>query len=367
MVPVTVATPELDAALSGGATLPASWYSDPAVLQLERERIFARTWQCVGHATDVLEAGSYLTGFAGHIPVVVARGKDGELRGFVNVCRHRGHLVAQGSGRRATLQCPYHAWTYGLDGSLVSAPRCDREPGFDMDGLSLVPVQVDTWGPLVFVNPDPDAAPLAETLGDLDALVAESGLDLDAVRPRERVEWEVNANWKVGIENYLECYHCPVAHPGFSAVYDVDPDAYLLRAEGCVASQFGPVREDAVNGDRGWVGDGPIRQAQYHLVWPNLTINIEAGPMNVSVDTWRPVSPDRTVGTSDYFFADDVSDETARELIAFSSQVGEEDDALVESVQRGLASGMVPQGRLLPTSERLIQHFQRLVFDALAG
>ena len=363
---MSVTTPDLDAALARGATLPASWYSDPAVLQLERDRIFARTWQCVAHVADLAEPGSYASGFAGHIPIVVARGKDGALRGFVNVCRHRGHIVVQGSGKRATLQCPYHAWTYGLDGSLISAPRSEREPGFELDGLSLLPVRVDTWGPLVFANPDPEAAPLAETLGSLDATIAESGLDLAAVRRRRRVEWELAANWKVGIENYLECYHCPVAHPGFSQVYDVDPDSYLLRADGLVASQFGPLREDAGNGVGGWAKDGPVRQAQYHLVWPNLTINVEAGPMNISVDTWRPVSPERTLGTSDYFFTEDVSDDTADELIAFSTQVGDEDDALVESVQQGLASGTVVHGRLLPASEGLIQHFQRLVFDALA-
>jgi len=359
-------TSELSAALEAGATLPADWYSDPEVLALERERIFGRTWQCVGHTPDVAEPGTYLTGFAGNIPVVVVRGKDEELRGFVNVCRHRGHIVASGSGRRATLQCPYHAWTYGLDGALVSAPRCDREPGFDLDGLSLLPVAVDTWGPLVFVNPDRDAAPLAGTLGSLEATVAETGLDLGALRRRERVEWELHANWKIGLENYLECYHCPVAHPGFSKVYDVDPDSYLLRAEGLVASQFGPVRDDAGNGGGAWAKGGPVRQAQYHFVWPNLTLNIEAGPMNISVDTWRPVAPDRTIGVTDYFYAEDVPDATVAEMIAFSTQVGDEDNALVESVQRGLASGMVEQGRLLPASEQLIQHFQRLVFDALA-
>jgi choline monooxygenase len=360
-------TAELSAALEAGATLPADWYSDPDVLALERERIFARTWQCVGHTADVAEAGTYLTGFAGHIPVVVVRGKDGELRGFVNVCRHRGHIVASGSGRRSTLQCPYHAWTYGLDGSLLSAPRCDREPGFDLEELSLLPLAVDTWGPLVFANPDAEAEPLAATFGGLGETIAGAGLDLGALRHRQRVEWELHANWKVGLENYLECYHCAIAHPGFSKVYDVDPDAYVLRAEGFVSSQFGPVRDTAGNGAGAWATQGPVRQAQYHLVWPNLTLNIEAGPTNMSVDTWRPAGPDRTIGVTDYIYAEDVPDETAAEMIAFSTQVGDEDNALVESVQRGLASGMVTQGRLLPASEQLIQHFQRLVFDSLAG
>ena len=366
---VILDTDRLDASLAAGATLPAAWYSDPSILRLEQERIFARTWQVAGLLEDVAEPGSFMAGQVGHVPVVVVRDDEGELRGFVNVCRHRAHLVAQGSGRRSTLQCPYHAWTYGLDGSLRSAPRCDREPGFDASDLSLLSVQVGTFGPLVLVNPDLDAPPLADALGGLEDTIAASGLDLSSVRRRERVEWEIRANWKVTIENYLECYHCPTAHPGFSKVIDVDPDAYLLQADGLVASQFGPVRASALegNGRAPYTPKGPVGQAQYHLVWPSLTINIEPGPANVSFDTWRAVSPTLTLGYSDYFFGEDVTEKEIAELVAFSTQVGNEDMSLVESVQRGLESGMVPQGRLLPQSERLIQHFQRLVFDALAG
>ena len=127
---------------------------------LERERLFARAWTYAGPAEWVSEPGSYFAAQIGHVPVAVVRGSDGVLRGFVNVCRHRGHLVVEGTGCRETLQCPYHAWTYDLDGSLRKAPRSEREPGFDPTGLSLAPVSVDTWGPFVFVNPDPDAAPL---------------------------------------------------------------------------------------------------------------------------------------------------------------------------------------------------------------
>ena len=362
-------TAGLAEALAAGATLPAEWYSDPEIHRLERERIFTRSWQCVGLTSQVAEPGSYFASYAGHIPVVVARDGTGDLNAFVNVCRHRGHIVAQGAGRRETLQCPYHAWTYGLDGSLHRAPRSEREPDFDPAGLSLLPMQVDTWGPLVFVNPEPDAAPLAETLGGLAEAIAESGLDLEAVRPRRRVEWELGANWKVGIENYLECYHCAVAHPAFSKVIDVDPDAYVLRSEGLVLSQFGPMREAAVSGDGKlpYVPVGPVRQGQYHFVWPNLTINIEPGPPNLSIDTWRPTGPERTVGFTEYCFGADVPDEAAQEIIDFSLQVGVEDNALVESVQQGLDSGMVAQGRLLVSSEHLIQSFQRLVFDAVGG
>src|SRR3989442_12037580 len=166
-------------------TLPWAWYTDPEVLRREGERIFARTWQYVGHTGRLAANGSFFTASAGEIPVVVKRDRDGELQAFVNVCRHRGHVVASGAGQRETLQCPYHAWTYGLDGRLRAAPRSEREPGFDMDGLGLSPIQVETWGPFVFVNPDPDASPLTDALGEIPGQLAEI-LDVDALEFRFR-------------------------------------------------------------------------------------------------------------------------------------------------------------------------------------
>jgi choline monooxygenase len=359
---------ELRAALAAGATLPADWYSDRDVLRREQATIFRRSWQYAGHAGLAAEPADWFTCFAGTIPVVVTRDQTGRLNAFVNVCRHRGHIVAEGAGHRETLQCPYHAWTYGLDGTLRKAPRSEREPDFDPDSFSLLPVQVDSWGPLVFVNPDPDAPPLEDALGPLLGHVAASGLELERLRFRERREWEIAANWKVAIENYLECYHCPTAHPGFSKVIDVDPDAYVLRWEGLVSSQFGTPRPRALAGDGKAPYDpsGEIKEAQYHLLWPNTTINVEAGPGNLSVDVTRPDGPGRSVGLTDYLFYEDVSDEAARDVMDFATQVGIEDSALVESVQRGLDSGMVTHGRLLLSSEHLIQHFQRLVVEALA-
>src|SRR2546428_6047592 len=146
-------------------SLPWRWYADPAQLLRESERIFARTWQYVGHTGQITEPGTYFTSTAGEIPVVVTRARDGELRAFLNVCRHRGFTVAQGDGRRETLQSAYHAWTYGLDAALRAAPRSEREQDFDREELGLVAIAVDTWGPFVFVNPDAEASPLADALG----------------------------------------------------------------------------------------------------------------------------------------------------------------------------------------------------------
>ncbi|MFN8185848.1 MAG: aromatic ring-hydroxylating dioxygenase subunit alpha [Gaiellales bacterium] len=363
------ASGELARTLASGYTLPAAWYSDPAVLQLERERIFARSWQYVGRAGQVAEPGDFLAARAGHIPIVVVRDEHGDLNGFVNVCRHRGHEVVSGAGNRRTLQCPYHAWTYGLDGCLRSVPRLEREPDLPVAELSLRRVQVETWGPFVFVNPDLDAAPLTGTLGGIPRLVAETGFDLDALEYDGRWEWTIEANWKVSIENYLECYHCPVAHPGFSELLDVDPDTYRLSSDRWTSSQRAPVRPAVLAGERPAAFDlrGGSTEAQYHFVWPNFTINIEAGVPNVGVDLWLPDGPDRTAGSSERWFAPDVPRALRDEMTGFAQQVGREDNSLCESVHRGLASGMVPQGRLMRESEPLIAHFQQLVFDALSG
>src|ERR687892_458605 len=153
-------------------TLPWSWYVDPNVLRLERERIFRRSWQYVGRTDEIAEPGSFAATRAGPVPVGLVRDGEGTLRAFLNVCRHRGSLVCEGSGKRATLQCPYHAWTYGLDGRLVSAPRADREGGIETEDIGLVSLAVDTWGPFVFVNPDAEAEPLADFLDEVPERVA---------------------------------------------------------------------------------------------------------------------------------------------------------------------------------------------------
>jgi phenylpropionate dioxygenase-like ring-hydroxylating dioxygenase large terminal subunit len=342
-------------------SLPWTWYSDPEALRREGERIFARSWQYVGH-TGQLADGSYLAASAGQIPVVVTRARDGHLRAFLNVCRHRGHVVVEGAGRRETLQCPYHAWTYGLDGRLRAAPRSDREPGFGAEDLGLRQIQVDAWGPFVFVNPGPEVSPLAEALGDVPARVAEL-LDVDGLEWRFRSEFELATNWKISCENFLECYHCAVAHPGFSAAVDVSPDAYRLEAHGLVSSQLGPLRE---NGDS-FLAGGEVPHSQFHFLWPNFGLNIFPGHPNLSCGPMIPAGPERTARFIDYFFAPDVDQAWIDELVEFDNQVGSEDRALVEAVQRGVRSGMLADGRLLTESEQLVAHFQRLCAEALAS
>jgi choline monooxygenase len=346
--------------LAQGYTLPASWYSDPAIYELERDRIFARCWQYAGPLEWLAEDGAYFAATAGHVPVVVVRDGD-TVRAHVNVCRHRAHLVAQGRGVRRSLQCPYHAWTYGLDGCLRSAPRARDEASFRFEDLSLLPVACEVAGPFVFVNPDPATAPLADTLGNVLDRVAEAGIDLATLRLRIDDRWQGPGNWKNAIENYLECYHCPVAHPSFSQAIDVSPDAYVLEAEGQVVSQYGPARHGV-----DLLPEGDVREAQYHLVFPNTSIDVTPGPPNLEIYSWTPAGPGSMTGTIHYFFPADVPDADVARMRAFNAEVNAEDMSLISSVQAGLDSRVVPHGRLMDRSEQLIARFQRLVYERLS-
>jgi phenylpropionate dioxygenase-like ring-hydroxylating dioxygenase large terminal subunit len=328
-------------------TLPFAWYSDEELLRRERALIFARSWQYGGRAAQVAEPGSYLATDAGGVPILVTRDRDGTLRAFVNVCRHRGAVLMDGCGQRKTLQCHYHAWTYDLDGSLRNAPRSERERDFESDDWSLLPASIDTWGPFLFVNPDPAAVPLAEHLGDLPSILARA-IDIDAIEFHSRVEFGGNANWKIVVENFLECYHCPTAHPSFSDQVDVHPDRYLLEAHPTFAAQFAQKKK---TGERG----------QFHLLFPNTGLNVFPGPANLSIGPIAPAGPGRTERYLDYFFAPGLEDEWLAEFFAFDDQVGREDTVLVESVHRGMASGMLEQGRLLLNAEPLLAAFQRWV------
>jgi phenylpropionate dioxygenase-like ring-hydroxylating dioxygenase large terminal subunit len=337
--------------VTGTSTVPFSWYVDDEQLRRERARIFARSWQYAGRAADVAEPGSYLTTDAGGVPILVTRDEASELRAFVNVCRHRGAVLTEGCGRRSTVQCHYHAWTYGLDGTLQAAPRSEREPGFDASDWSLLPASAGTWGPFLFVNPAPDCTPLAEHLGDLPEILARA-IDVNALVFHSRVAFGSNANWKVVVENFLECYHCPTAHPGFSHEVDVHPDRYLLEPHATFGAQFCRSKSTGEHG-------------QFHLLYPNTGINVFPGPPNLSIGPIAPDGATRTHRYLDYFFAPEVDETWLRDFFVFDNQVGQEDTALVESVQRGMSSGMLEHGRLLLNAEPLLAAFQRWVAERL--
>jgi len=353
-------TRALAESIESGATLPGDWYRSDEIAQLEDERIWRRSWQYAGRADQVAKPGDFFTFRTGEVPIVVVRGTDGELRAFVNVCRHRGsEVVLEPCGNRKTLQCHYHAWTYGLDGCLRSAPRMEEQPGFDRDRFPLTSLQVEEWGPFVFVNPDPYAGPLSDVLGELPSLVEGVGLELSTLRFREERVYDIASNWKVVVENFLECYHCPVAHPAFTDLIDLDN--YHLEEYDWFSTQGGPLKE----GDQAYHAEGSVKEGLYNYVWPNFMLNVYPGPGNVSTNLIVPVGPNRTIATYQFFFADDVPDADAQEIVTFIDQVQQEDIGLCESVQRGLRSGFFDQGQLIVSRENGIRHFERMVARVL--
>lgn len=357
------------AGLDRGESLPTHWYTDPAVTEREMEKIFRKSWNYIGPANELGNVGDYITGYAGGVPVVAIRNEDG-LAAFVNVCRHRRHEVMKGRGNSKMMQCGYHAWTYDLAGCLKGAPRSAAERNFRLEDYPLLPIRVETLGIWVFVNLDSQAKPLASYFGGLLDILEGAGVHLESLELYKREDWTAAANWKTMLENYLECYHCAVAHPGFSAAIDVKEENYNLKTHGWFASQLGEVRQSALEGKAAvkiYDARGEVRQAQYHLLWPNVTININPGFPNLSIDVWVPDGPNKAKGFSEQYFGPGVSEQFAQDLIAFNKQVGYEDDVLTNSVQLGLLGGIPDKGRYLTNSEHLCIHFLKLVVQAMSG
>ncbi len=195
------------------STIPSRWYLDPAMLARERERIFSRTWQWVGRSEDVSRPGDTFTCEVAGEPLVVVRGEDATLHGFYNVCRHRAGPVACGKENRKQLQCRYHGWTYGLDGKLRRAPEMDGVEGFSIADVALAGVRVEEWPPLVFINLSETGSSFRETTAMIPEEVARAGFPIETMYLVERREYEVECNWKVYVDNYLEGYHIPLIAP----------------------------------------------------------------------------------------------------------------------------------------------------------
>jgi phenylpropionate dioxygenase-like ring-hydroxylating dioxygenase large terminal subunit len=355
------------AALTREWTLPATWYTDHAHFELERDRVFARSWQYVAHTAELASPGDYVTAGIGRVPIVVTRDAAGRIRGLVNVCRHRSHEVAEGSGNRRTLQCRYHGWTYNLDGTLRAAPRADLEASFERSELCLLPVRVAVWEPFVFATLADDAPPLLEVLGSVPQLMDDYGFQFAALEHRKRIEYTIEANWKVYVENSLECYHCPIAHPALTHAVEMDTEIYRLSADRFVMTHESRLRASG----QGAASAGPllgrrhgVPEFQFYYLWPSFMI--APSPGRLWLGTFRPVDANRTLVITDFYFEAGLPSETVDASAAFSDQVLQEDRALVESVQRGLRSNAVPHGRLLPESEQLLRHFQELVLRAVS-
>jgi choline monooxygenase len=335
--------------LREGWSLPSTWYADPHILEQEIEKIFEPSWQYAGHVSRLAEPGDYLTTVAGMTPIVVVRDHSGDLRAFVNVCTHRGHEVAQGHGRRGTLQCHYHAWTFNLDGSLRAAPRSENEPGFSPEELGLVPASVAQWGPLVFVNAQADAPPLATALESLPKQATGMGLHLDAYTHLHATrDYTVDYNWKVFVDNATECYHCPPVHRGFADRFSVTKGAVKVWP-----------------GSRNFAWSVPLKDKrerrgddyQVYYMWPNFVILADKSTYYYLM-RFDPVEPGVTRFIEEFYFTPDTSDEYRDIEVEFNFQALGEDHEAGVSVQRGLRSGRVARGRFLLSEERLLYQVQ---------
>jgi choline monooxygenase len=371
--------------------LPQAYTSDE-FFAIEREHVFARSWVAAGCAAQLREAGDALVADVAGRSIIILRTKAGALRAFYNVCRHRGtRLLAPGETKvRRWIKCPYHSWAYSHDGACIGTPMfsdsdipSDQRAAFDMsDGDSfdradygLLPVAVDAWGPLVFVNLAADPAPLSDHLGDLPDRSA--GYRLSEWVIARSATYEIAANYKLVAENFMEYYHLPWVHPGLVKVSPIEAH-YRWQGPGMYSGFCTtPIAPDTDDG--GWgSGLGPIsglsgddgHSARFVWVFPNVAVNVL--PNHVFIIHARPVSPRLTHETTYLLVHPEAGsgpgvEAAADQLSAFWDSVNREDIDIVERVQAGLDSTPFPGGRLCYRFEEPLHRFQNMVIDHMVG
>jgi choline monooxygenase len=343
--------------LSEASTIPASWYVDPRVAELERFNVFSKTWQLVARTDQLQNAGAFVSTRLAGEPIVVVRDSEGVLRAFYNVCRHHAAaVVTQECGQAAILQCPYHGWKYGLDGSLKGIPEFEGVRNFERAENGLVPIPVETWECFVFVNLDPEAQPLHEFLGGLVKRIEPLGVG--KLHYFDRRTYDIHCNWKVFVDNYLDGgYHVPYLHKGLNSVLDYkqytieNEDRYCLQSSPMVSSDEDAATGATRKGDRAW----------YFWQYPNLMINCYEGYMDTNYVI--PVDADHCRVIFDFYFADvsEARREYNRQSVDVGNRVQDEDLGICEDVQRGLKSRVYGAGRLSVRREAGEQLFHRLL------
>lgn len=354
-------TDEVDAALDEGLTLPAELYVHPEVHRLEQQRIFARSWQYAAHISKLGQPGDHIVTQAGEIPVLVTRTKEGELRGFVNACRHRLHPLTTEDGNCKLLQCPYHGWSYELDGRLRAAPRAQREEAFDISAISLEPVSVDTWDQWVFVNADPHAPPLAESTREIAPLASELNAELAGYEYRDRFEYAMECNWKVWAENLVECYHCPTLHRAtFGKSYHAQPDRYEIRSWRDTIWQSAPIK---------WVPNDvdpeSLRGFQFAFLWPTSFFAVD--DFVGFIGSVAPSAPERCHAAVDMYVRPGADEGIVKAWLEMWDLTLEEDKLATDRQQLGYRSGRVPHGRLMLDSEECLRAIMRRTWEALTA
>jgi choline monooxygenase len=352
-----VASYDNKAPLAEASTIPAPWYVDARLAELEGQTVFSRTWQVLGRADQVAKPGQFVTGTVASEPIVAVRGNDGRLRAFYNVCRHHAaKVVTQACGSANILHCPYHGWNYGLDGSLKGMPEFDGVKNFERQQNGLVPVKVEEWEAFVFVNLDPMAESLREFLGGLVKrceLMGLSKLHYFATKT-----YDIACNWKVFVDNYLDGgYHVPHLHKGLSSVLDYkqytieNEDRYCLQSSPMVASDEDAATGATRKGDRAW----------YFWLYPNFMFNCYEGYMDTNLVI--PVDVDHCRVVFDFYFSDvsEARREYNEQSVTVGERVQDEDLGICEDVQRGLKSRAYGAGRLSVRREAGEQLFHQLL------
>ncbi len=347
-------------------SLRAEAYTDPRWFAFEQKAIFARSWQWVCHAEKLHEPGAFVTAEIAGQPICVVRDKSGTLRAFYNVCKHRAHELLHGEGRTAVILCPYHAWSYSLEGRLVRAPETSALQDFDRESICLDAVQVEEFCGFVYVSLG-GGPPLAEQSGELGAEIRHWAPDVDKLTFAHRLTYDIKSNWKNVVDNFLECYHCPVAHKDFCTL--VDMDTYRVTTHGIYSSHMA---EAGKSTNAAYSVEGAtVKDHAVWFLWPNTCLMRYPGRGNMIVMHIIPVGVDQTYETYDFFFEDADPNDAEQEAIRYIDEVLQvEDINLVESVQRGMNTPAFDQGRIVHDpngsgkSEHAVHHFHGLVLDA---
>ncbi|MFI5126875.1 MAG: aromatic ring-hydroxylating dioxygenase subunit alpha [Candidatus Acidiferrales bacterium] len=349
--------------LAEAHTIPSLWYVDPRVAELEDEAVFGRNWQTVGCIDQVEESGQFFTADVAGERIVVVRSADRKLRAFYNVCRHHAAaVVTEAEGHAANFRCPYHGWTYGIDGTLKGTPDFDGVCNFDRSKNGLVPVRVASWEKFVFVNLDANAGSLEDFLGGLMKRVAP--LRLASLHFFERRSYELNCNWKVYVDNFLDGgYHVPYLHKGLNSVLDYAN--YTIENEDRFCLQSSPVETSSAAADADAAATRQGNRAFYFWQYPNFMLNWYEGYLDTNLVL--PLSIDRCRVIFDFYFAGtgDAAKEYNQQSVAVSHRVQEEDVGICEAVQRGLHSRAYVAGRLSVRREAGEHLFHRLLHEDL--
>ena len=351
------------AELPYASTIPASWYTDPRLLEAERQTVFARSWLVTARAEQVRRPGQFATcELPSGEPVVVVRGDDGRVRGFFNVCRHHAAAVVTApEGQAQVLRCPYHGWTYGLDGSLKGTPDFTGVCNFDRHANGLAPMRAQAWEGWVLTQLEPEAPSLDDFLGaDLVARVAARALTRYTWVERRR--YVLDCNWKVFVDNYLDGgYHVPHLHRGLDSVLNYREYAIETGSRYCLQSS--PMVSEGADAVTGAVRQGDL--AWYLWIYPNFMLNVYGDAMDTNLVT--PLGVDRTEVLFDFYFTDTSEAATPRNRasIEVSDRIQREDEDVCISVQRGLRSRAYGAGRLSVRREAGEHLFHRLLYGDL--